>query len=359
MSARALEERDYPAVAAIYERVMRSGSSQPAPGLEDYFRRIAAAPWADPEIPSLVWDDPEAGVVGYLGSHVRRLSLDGQPRRLACSGQLIADPDYPRPGVGALLLRTYLAGPQDITITDGANEDVRIMWEALGGQSLASASIGWTIVLAPAGFGSALAERRFGSSSAARATTPVAHAIDALASRAVRLNEPIGSTELLAAELFVDQLRSFDRSFRLIPSYDVGMAEWLFRELEAVRARGELARQLVRDDQGNPLGWFVVYIRPDGISQVLELAAPRRAVGTVLDHLLWHAKEAGSAAVQGRVDPHMLAELRARRCLMRRTEWALAHGDSAALSAMAFGHSLLSRLDDEWWMGHHLTPLPQ
>jgi hypothetical protein len=358
VSARPLEDRDYPAVAALYERVVRSGSTQPAAGLEDYFRRIAGSPWADPEIPSLVWDDPEAGVVGYLGSHVRRLMLDGHPRRMACSGQLIADPDYPRPGVGALLLRTYLAGPQDLTITDGANEDVRVMWEALGGHSLAAHSIGWTIVLSPAGYGSALAQRRWGDSASTRAAAPVAHAIDSLAGRAVRINEPQGSTEPLTPELFVEQLRSFDRSFRLIPAYDAEMAAWLFRELEAVQARGELVRTLVRGDQGQVLGWFVAYMPRDGIGQVIELAAPRRAVGNVLDHLLWQAREAGSVALSGRIEPHLLAELRARRCLMRRTEWALAHGDAAALSAMAFGQSLLSRLDGEWWMGHHLTPLP-
>lgn len=358
MSIRAVEERDYPAIAGLYERVVRSGSSQAEPGLEGYFRRLAEGPTADPDIPSLVWEDPEAGIVGYLGSHVRRLSLEGNPRRMACSGQLVADPDYRRPGVGALLLRTYLAGPQDLTITDGATDDVRTMWEALGGHSLAAASIGWTVVLGPATFGSALAERRLGPSGALRAAAPLAHALDSLAGRRTRPERPLGGTEPLTPQLFVEQLSAFDRSFRLIPAYDAESAAWLLREAATVSARGRLASMLVRDEDGHVLGWFVAYLRPGGISQVLQLAAPRRAVGAVLDHLLWQAHEAGSAAVQGRVEPHLLAELRARRCLMRRTEWALAHGDPAALAAMAFGQSAVSRLDGEWWMGHHLTPLP-
>jgi hypothetical protein len=289
---------------------------------------------------------------------VRRLSLDGHERRLACSGQLVADPSYRHPGVGALLLRTYLAGPQDLSITDGATDEVRVMWEALGGHTLAAQSTGWTIVLEPATFGSAIAERRYGTSGALRAVTPVAHAIDSLAGRRLQPPRPAGTTEQLTPELLAEQLTAFDRSFRLLPAYDLESAEWLFRETGAVTARGELHRVLVRAEDGRALGWFVAYLRPGGISQVLQAAAPRRAVGAVLDHLLWRAHEVGSAAVQGRVEPHLLAELRERRCVMRRTEWALVHGDPAALAAMAFGHSLVSRLEGEWWMGHHLTPLP-
>jgi hypothetical protein len=356
VSARPIEERDLPAVVDLYERVWRSGDR--APGLEGYFRRLADSPWADPDIPALVWDDPDAGIVAYLGSHVRRLRLDGHTRRLACSGQLVAEPDFRKPGVGALLLRTYLAGPQDVTTTDGATDEVRDMWTALGGHSLASASIGWTVVFSPATFGSALAERRLGPSAALRATAPIAHVVDSLAGRELRPTRPDGHTEPLTAEVFAEELPKLGRMFRLLPDYDARGAAWLFAELESVTARGRLTRTLVRGDQGQVLGWYVAYLRPNGISQAVQVAAPSRSAGVVLDHLLWEVVQAESAAVQGRVEPHLLPELRARRCLLRRTEWALVHGDRDVLGAMAYGESLVTRLDGEWWMGHHLTPIP-
>lgn len=359
MSVRPQEAADLPAVAALYERVMRSGGSAPAPGLERYFRRLADHPWVDADVPSLVWEDPDRGVVGYLGSHTRRLQLDGRTCRLACSGQLVVDPSFRSRAVGALLLRTYLAGPQDVTITDGATDEVKAMWEALGGHSLIAASIGWTVVFAPAAFGSALVERRRRPSSILRAVAPLARAVDSLAGRRLRPVRPVGSVEVLTPDLFADQLRSLDGSFRLLPVYDAVGAAWLFGELEAVTARGRLSRTLVRAADGSALGWFVAYLQPDGISQLLQLAAPPRAVGGVLDHLLWQAAEAGSVAVQGRVEPGLLPELRARRSLLRPTEWALVHGDDAALAAMAYGEALVTRLEGEWWMGHHLTPLPR
>ena len=57
-SIRPLERSDLPAVATLYELVARSGSRTPAPGLERYFEKtFFDHPWADPEIPSLVFVD--------------------------------------------------------------------------------------------------------------------------------------------------------------------------------------------------------------------------------------------------------------------------------------------------------------
>ena len=33
--------------------------------------------------------------------------------------------------------------------------------------------------------------------------------------------------------------------------------------------------------------------------------------------------------------------------------------DPEVLEALSEGRAMLSRLDGEWWMGHHLTPLPE
>ncbi len=44
-------------------------------------------------------------------------------------------PNPPLPlGVGALLMRRHLSGPQELTITDGPTDTVRRMWAGLGGQ---------------------------------------------------------------------------------------------------------------------------------------------------------------------------------------------------------------------------------
>src|SRR2546425_837095 len=82
---RPCERADLPEVASLYEYVMRSGTRNPPLGLAEYFERtFFDCPWTDPEIPPLVYKDGGGRIIGFLGSHVRRLRLDGHPIRLAC-----------------------------------------------------------------------------------------------------------------------------------------------------------------------------------------------------------------------------------------------------------------------------------
>ena len=347
---RALRPDDLGAVAALYEAVARSGARTPAPGLVEQFERtLFGNPHADPELPSLVYEDPKAGIVGFLGSHPRRMRCGDRALRMACSGQLVADPTAGRPGVGALLLRKYMAGPQDLTITDGATDTVRTMWEALGGDTSALASLGWTRVLRPGAFARAMLERR-------GRTLPrtVARVVDAAAGRRLAPEVSTAVTEPLTAACLADAAESLAREFELRPAYDEGYVGWLLAEAEAVRARGPLERRLVSLD-GAIAGWYVAYMPSGGVAQALQVGCARRGAGPVLDRLFADAAAAGCAGVQGRLEPALLAAIRERRCLVRRSEWALvAANDTQLLSDIAYGRALLTRLDGEWWMGHHL-----
>jgi hypothetical protein len=351
---RPLEPEDIPGVAALYERVMRSGARTAEPAVEDFFRQVVLLqPWADPDVPSLVYDDPEAGVLGFLGSHVRRLLLDGKRVRVGCSGQLVADPDAAKPGVGALLMRAHMRGAQEVSSTDGATSTVRDMWQRLGGQTLPLASIGWTRVLRPARFAAAIAGRH-------REHEPQRSAavLDVLAApitrRALRPSQPEGSTEPLTSELLLELVEL--GSWRLRPDYDAPYLDWLFARMAEVPGRGDLRRLAVRDERGQPLGWAVYYRSPGGISQVQQIAALGDP-GPVVDHVFWDASLDRSAAVQGRLEPALVPPLLDRRCVFRRTEWALVRtGHTELLATIAAPDSLLTRMDGEWWMGPHLLP---
>jgi hypothetical protein len=350
---RPFERGDLDAVARLFEQVARSGAGSPPPGLAGEFERtVLDHPWADPELPSLVYEDGDSGVVGFLGSHPRRLRLGDRELRLGCSGQLVARPDFQRGGVGGLLLRRYLAGPQDLTITDGATDAVRAMWEGLGGRVNGLASVGWTRVFRPAGLATAMLRRRRGG--AARAAS--AARLPDLAAGRLAPGTPTASSERLEAGGLLEGLDRLARRFPLRPAYDEPFLGWLFRELEAVRSRGELVRRLVRTDDGRPAGWYVAYVPVGGVAQALQVAAPPAHAGMVLDELFHRAAAGGAVAVQGRLEPHLHEAVRERRCVLRRTEWALVHGDDAeALGAIAYGRALLTRMEGEWWMGHHLT----
>lgn len=356
---RPLERDDLPAVARLYELVIRSGTELPPAGLAGYFEQtVLDQPFADPELPSLVYDDPRLGVVGFIASYPRRFVLGERPVRLACSGQLVAHPEVRSRGVGALLMRAYMNGPQDLTLTDGATDEVRAMWERLGGVTNAIASLGWTRVIGPAGFAAGIVRKRRGRDGNPAGQAPAAavwSAVDELAGRPLRPAATEVRSQPLTAEALLELLERLKRSFALRPAYDAAALTWLLRQMERVTARGELVRRLVRSADDRPLGWYVAYVPAGGVAQALQVVAGRDDVGPVLDALVHDAGARGAVAVSGRVDPWLYPELVERRCLFRRSAWALLHsGDDELLAAVGFGRGLLTRMDGEWWMGPHV-----
>jgi hypothetical protein len=348
---RPFTEDDLPQVTSIYEREIRLGAGPPPPGLADYFRRtFLEHPWVDPEIPSLVVESEPGRVAGFLGSHVRRFMLDDRPIRLACSGQLVTHPDARHQAAGAFLVRQYLDGPQDLTITDGANEPARLLWEKLGGETLHLRSIDWIRVFKPLSVGVEYATRNRGAA-LAHALRPV------LGARRPRVDEPAGTTEELTPEGLVAALEDVAPMFRLHPAYDAAFVSWLFRELEAVQSRGRVLRSLVRSDDGRALGWYVAYVRKGEVGDVVQVGATERTVDVVLDHLFREAVANGASAVRGRLEAWLQPALAVRARFLRYTGNALAHArEEEILRVIRSRRALLTRLDGEWWMGHHLEP---
>ncbi len=360
-SIRPMEARDIVEVADLYELVIRSGRPAAPPELVRYVERLTfEQPSADPELPSLVYDDPGQGILGFIAAYPRRFVHGKAPVRVVCSGQLVAHPDARSQGVGALLLRKLLAGPQDLTMTDGATDEVRVMWERLGGVSNAIASTGWTRVLSPARHrAEAMARRlRLGHAPAPGAWRTL--------DRAVRRRRPAASqagagddgaagpatSRPLATSTVVDELPRLARRFPLRPAYSADMLEHLFTEMAEVTSRGPLVRREVRHADDRCAGWYVAYVPPGGVAQVVHIAGADLDV--VLETLAADAEEAGATALQGRIDPYLYPSVRDDRHRLHPTAWSLVHArDPAVLGAVLGGQALLTRMDGEWWMGHH------
>jgi hypothetical protein len=354
---RAFRREDLDSVLELYERVMRSGSGPPPGWLGAYFERtFLTHPWADPELPCRVYESGDGRILAFAGAHVRRIRFDGQPGRLVCVGQLVSDPAARRRGAGAVLLRDLLSGPQELTITDGATPEVARIWEPLGGRTVFPRSIAWTRLFRPArAIGDRLLERR-GWSSRRGLARPLFSALDAAGRRATRPPPPEDAdpaTEL-SAEAFLRQLPEVLGDARLHLDYDEAFLGWLFSEMAAVRERGELVRRCVTRN-GRLAGWYVAYLEPGGVGQVMQVAAAKGALERVLDELFAEAWRAGAAALEGRLETNLFEPLSRRRCVIRPGERVLVHSANPEVqAAVGNGQTFLTRLDGEWWMGHHL-----
>jgi GNAT superfamily N-acetyltransferase len=360
---RPLAEGDLEQVASLYELVARSGSRKAPPRMVQFFQEsFFEHPWVDPEIPSLIAEDGDGRIVGFIGSHVRRFCFDGRRVRLGCSGHLVTDPGARNQAVGAFLMRRYLAGPQDVTITDTASAVVRRIWETAGGQTAYTSCIGWVRVFRPWAFVGAYLGHRKRSGAVRAIPWPVSGALDPLSVRLGRarlqVEKPDGGTEALDADTLVDHLAEVTEFVRLYPDYDAAFLEWLFREMALTTTHGSLTRALVRDGKGQAVGWYVYYRKPGGIGQVMQVAARPRLLGQVLDHLFYDAQSSGSAAIQGRLEPRLLEPLASRNVLLHPSGYlALVDArEQEILESIVTGNALLTRMDGEWWMGHHLRP---
>jgi hypothetical protein len=358
---RALRREDMPEVAALFELVARSGSRTPPRRLAAHLEGLFLDhPWVDAEIPSLVSVDDGEGVVGFLGSHVRRMRFDGRPIRLASSGQLVTEPRVRRQAAGAFLMQKYLAGPQDLTVTDTASETVRRIWEGFGGETAHLGRIGWIKLFRPCGFGAEwlLRNHALWRQVASSITPAVDGMLERLGSRYLKVDRSDADAEQLTPTTMIGHLPVVTGALRLYPDYDAGFLEWLFRQLELVRSRGKPAGFLLRDRKGKVLGWYLYYLRRGGISRVLQIAGRERDLEAVLDHLFEHAQENGSTALQGRLEPSLVESLSRRHCIFHASgHRVLVHSKiPELLHSIYSGRALLTRLEGDWWMGPHLEP---
>ena len=355
---RPCERDDLQQVAALYELVMRLGSSTPARGLGSYLERVLFdQPWADPEIPSLVFVDGGGRILGFQGSSVRRALFDGRPIRIGCCGQLVSHPDARQRAAGALLLRTYVRGTQDVTITDTASEPMRRIAMVMGMRMLHLGCIEWIRVLRPSSYARCLLRDRRSDGSPRRRSRArlLLSAVDAGVTRVAPLVAPPASSEATAEPLtpatMLEHLSLIGDRVRLRLDYDEPYVGWLFTELERVTGLGTLVARLVREPGGRVLGWYVYYLLAQGSARVLQLAAHDRDVGRVLDNLLRDAWNGGAAAVQGRLEPRLVEPVASRRCVTIYRGGALVHSrDKEIVGVLTSPDSLLTRLDSEWWL---------
>jgi hypothetical protein len=149
----------------------------------------------------------------------------------------------------------------------------------------------------------------------------------------------------------LDRIRKFSAKRALRPDYDPGSFQWLFQQAAKQRLHGELQAALVQDSRGETIGWFVYYIKTNGIAQVLQIGGTPRQAGCVLQHLFYRAQQKGAVAVSGQGEPAFVKLLARNQCSFTCSGSVLIHSrNERLLNAIHRGDAFLSRFEGEWWM---------
>ena len=347
-------EADIPQVARVHRAAFRL---EPAPGLaayHDYFTRVFLDnPAGEGPIPSLVYQDRDGRIAGFIGLVPRRVATNGRHFRALVSSQFIVDPASHVGLVALRLVKAYLEGPQDLSIADEANDVSRRIWEGLGGTTARLLSLYWTRPLRPARLAMSYLRQRRGFAPLAVAAAPLAAIGDTLAARLpgshFRQHEPHADAEDLRSRTVLAHTAAVGDPGVVRVEYDDRTFQWLL-DRAANRSAGGRVLKAVLKDGSKIVGWYIAHLDRDGVADLAQLEARPSAIRDVLDHLFFHAWQQGAVSVTGRMDPRFMQALSDNYCLFhRRGPWVLIKTNKPELlHPLETGATSLSRFDGEW-----------
>ncbi|HZQ95668.1 MAG TPA: hypothetical protein VFA67_11705 [Candidatus Sulfotelmatobacter sp.] len=333
----------------------RQGSAPPA--LLSFFRELYFTnPFSDPDIPSLVYESQEHGVVGFLGGSVRRMSFRGQPIRVIFGGNLVVHPDY-RSGLAApRIISSFLGTQHDLSLTDSANDISRRILEKMG-MLVPALNYHWRRPLRPghyALYGLCHSTGPLFSASLKFAAKPLCSLADSMAAKLSaspfrQLNPRLAGTEP-DIETLLQCFVEFRKGYSLWPEYDSRSLQWLLNFMERRPARGQLRKMVLRNEDQKIVGWYIYYVKPGAVGEVVQIGGDPKYTKDLLDHLFADAWQHGVIALHGVVDSRRLPDFSDKGCFFTcRGGWAVARtGNTELLKTLERGDACLSRLDGEW-----------
>lgn len=358
LAVRPFAEHDIPQVADLFWTVMRGRNGSAPPAVRSFFQQLYFAnPLIDSSIPSLVYEGKNGRIVGFLGVIVRKMAVCGEPIRVAFGGNFVVDPEARSSLAGMRLLGTYMAGGQDLSQTDSANDVSRSLLERLGFRMVVPLSIHWARPLQPCHYAVYAASRLTGSrlSAALRfAAKPFCSAVDSIAARLA--SSPFRQTEpsLRGAELDVETLLhclgEFRTGYSLWPEYDLHSLTWLLSFMDGMRARGHLRKVVLRDASQKIVGWYIYFVKPGAIGEVVQIGGELQSTKDILDHLFHDARNHGVVGLHGMVQSRLMGDFSEKNCFFTcRGGWTVAHSRKPELiELLNRGDAFLTRLDGEW-----------
>jgi hypothetical protein len=358
LSVRPFVESDIPQVVDLYWNFMRERKGPSPPEVRSFFQELYFAnPLIDLAYPSFVYEGGDGKIAGFMGVIGRKMSFCGQPIRAAFSGNFIIHPEFRGKIAATRLTGAYMAGAQHVSMTDSANDISRHIAERLGWTTLAPFSIHWVRPLRPAHCAVDAVSRlgsRAVSASIKLAAKPFSSVADGIASKLSFNPFRRIVPRLQAAELDVETLlhclTEFRAGYSLWPEYNLESLQWLLSFMSRMPARGQLRKAVVRDNSQGIVGWYIYYVKPGGVGEVVQIGGDARFTKDVLDHLFHDAWNDGMIAVHGVANNRQMADLSDKNCIFTcRGGWTIAHSHNPQiLELLNRGDAFLSHLDGEW-----------
>lgn len=350
---RAAETSDMARVGQLFMRIFEKQDGPAPAALTAYLTQLFIdAPERDPEITSKVHVRGDGEVNGFIGALPLPLELEGRKLRGAVCGSLMVDERDGDPFAGARLMRSFLCGPQDISLSETANPVSEGMWRKLRGTILPAYSLEWVRVLRPAGFACDVAARSVPALGGLRA---VATPFDALARRVapglLRAPEnPSAQDREIGIKELAELIQRIVAKTPLHPAWSTTALRRMLEDAAKKSRYGSFVARAVTVRGGTPIGAFLYHVERGRIAHVLQVVALPGQAGTVLDRLFLHAEEMGAVAVRGRSQPFLLDALLTRNCFHVHRASSLVHArDQSLIEPFLSGRAFFNGLAGDSW----------
>jgi len=352
---RAFMRQDVPAVAALLQKVFGTADGAGPPHLASYLENaLLAGPWYDEALSSLVCLADDDRVAGFLGVLPRPMVLGGTRLRTAVSTKFAVDAEVGRGWAAVSLLKAFLARPHDLVFADVGSDDMRRLWEAVGGTTVLLYSLHWRRRLQPCRYAASWVRKHTVYGPFAWALLPLCVPADALFARlhVNRFHAPPGESTSaeLDEETFLRHYAELAGPGALRLEFDRPALRWTLEIAAATRPHSALHKSVVRNARGEILGWYMFFRDPGGDTDVIHFLSRADATSEVLAHLYAEAWRRGAATVSGRLNPQQMRGVSAQHAVISSgPPWMLVHSSRPeVLEAIHRGNAYLSRLEGEW-----------
>ena len=114
--------------------------------------------------------------------------------------------------------------------------------------------------------------------------------------------------------------------------------------------RGRLRKIGVSDESGRIVGWYIYYVKPGSVGEVVQVGGDKKYTKDVLNHLFYDAWKQGVIGLHGVVERRRMADFSDQGCIFTcRGGWNVAFSRNPKLiDVFECGDAFLTRLDGEW-----------
>jgi hypothetical protein len=355
--------RDLDTVLDLYRTSFAPVSDRPVDELRRKLRQLFFdGPLVADDLPSLVAVDEGGEVVGFRGWLARRWRLGDELLPGRCGTHHMVRHDLQRRGVGFAITEASWEirdrhSPDKIAFSDRVSDDGRAFADATRRETgqlhrLEQLGFCWKLPLRRLAVRESRAVgRRLGLSEAL--TARIASAV-----AACRPRRPIPDTGMpplrgapLSGQALAEVHAALGADFPLHLDESVETWSWLCDYLADYGSRGRYEGRVWLEETGEPLGFYVAYLKPDGIFEVAAFAVRHACYERALEQLIRDADALGARGLWGWASARELRPLIARGAIIhqgRRASVTTSRRDvRLAFESM---EALFSGLEGERWL---------